>query len=553
MTPYKKTKAELISSAISMTELKKIAFSLNKLESDNKKKIKGVNDFKLENKQSLVDLIWNAWGGDDGWERHKASLTTQGITHQKDTTDQSLIDDEVIYSSSVDKPRPISPEQKTKVKTNRVIYKLKFDFIDSNIMTDLNIKLKKYTHGTIEPPDADDISPKELINLLNTDTFCEKIAKSLKDIYEAKLKKYKKLQETTVQHITNDTNKKNKLILTKYVDNQELDSLFPMIAINTSFLIKLRTLSELALKKSTEYSDPLDKKVINLVRKNILLSITDEDNGILSLTGSSRVKIRNQLCKTLYILSKGFRPFMDSFLNLVFTGPTGVEKTKLAKTYGFVLENSGILLKGDLIVASQKNMGGEYVGHTAIKSTDVLMKGMEGLILIDESYKIMSCNEEKINKDSKSFSSEAITEIVNFLNKYMGMSIMIVEGYKREMNGCFFGGNQGLNKQDSIKPCSKNYLLTIFINRVNTKIGENIFNEEIIKYIFTMIVKLSQMDSNIFGNQEGDMINLSSMFLNSYYGSVKITWGTYENDILIVNSTFNQFLRNKGYLAVFSD
>ena len=545
MTPYKKTKVELISPAISMTELKQIAFSINKSISGNKNKIHGVNYFKLENKQSLVDLIWNAWGGDDGWERHKGSLTNQCITHnssdQKDTTYQ---DDKMNYSSSVVKPRI---EQKTKVKTNSVIYKL--DFIDSDIMTDLNIKLKKYIDGTFEPPDADDINPKELINLVNTDDFCEKIAKSLKHIYEAKLKKYKKLQETTVQHITNDTNKKNKLILTKYVDNQELDTLFPMIAINTSFLIKLRTLSELALKKSKEYSDPLDRKVIDLVRKNILLSITDEDNGILSLTGSSRVKIRNQLCKTLYILSKGFRPFMDSFLNLVFTGPAGVEKTKLAKTYSFVLENSGILLKGDLLIASQKNMIGDYVGHTAIKSTDVLMKGMEGLILIDESYKIMSCNEGKINKDSKSFSSEAVTEIVNFLNKYMGMSIMIVEGYEREMNGCLFGGNQGLNKQEGIQSCSNNYLLTIFINRVNTKIGENIFNEEIVKYIFTMIVKLSQMDSNIFGNQEGDMINLSSMFLNSYYGSIKLTWGEYKDDILIVNSTFNQFLRNKGYLA----
>ena len=322
-----------------------------------------------------------------------------------------------------------------------------------------------------------------------------------------------------------------------------------MIAINTSFLIKLRIISELALKKSKEYSDPLDRKVIDLVRKNILLSITDQDNGILSLTGSSRVKIRNQLCKTIYILSKGFRPFMDSFLNLVFTGPADVEKTKLAKTYSFVLENSGILLKGDLLIASQKNMIGEYVGHTAIKSTDVLIKGMEGLILIDESYKIMSCNEGKINKDSKSFSPEAVTEIVNFLNKYMGMSIMIIEGYEREMNGCFFGGNQGLNNKGIIQTYSNNDLLTIFINRVNTKIGENIFNEEIVKYIFTMIVKLSQMDSNIFGNQEGDMINLSSMFLNSYYGSIKLTWGEYKDDILIVNSTFNQFLRNKGYLA----
>jgi hypothetical protein len=43
------------------------------------------------------------------------------------------------------------------------------------------------------------------------------------------------------------------------------------------------------------------------------------------------------------------------------------------------------------------------------------------------------------------------------------------------------------------------------------------------------------------------------MFLNSYYGSVKINWEeNYASDILIVNSAFNQFLRNKGYLAAFT-
>jgi hypothetical protein len=180
---------------------------------------------------------------------------------------------------------------------------------------------------------------------------------------------------------------------------------------------------------------------------------------------------------------------------------------------------------------------------------------LEGVILIDEAYQIMPCSNGVLEKDTKSFGPEAITEIVNFLDKYMGMSIMIVAGYEREMENCFFAANEGLNRRFpnriSIPSYSNSDLMSIFINGVNKKIGHNIFSPEIIKYIFTIIVKLSQENSSIFSNQAGDMVNLSSMFLNSYYGSVKINWDSFVNDILIVNSAFNQFLRNKGYLAVF--
>jgi hypothetical protein len=481
-------------------------------------------------------MIWEKWGGDEGWERHKKSQS------KSDTP----LD---IQSTNDDPPNEIPPPTKKPIPEALKKFEYKYDDID--IMKHIKIELKKYTPGSPEPPDADDISPEELIALVNEDDFCIKVAKSLKDIYKAKLEKYQKLQKKTLQSITNDTAEKNEMLLTSSIEKQELDRLFPMITINTVFLKKLKALSRLAVTKGREYNIPNNPSVIQMVRKNLLEAITDEEDGILSVTGVSRVKIRNQLCKTLYILSKGYRPFMDAFLNLVFTGPAGVGKTKLAKTYSFVFEKTGILLRGDLIIASQKDMVGEYIGHTAIKSVGVLMKGLEGVILIDEAYQKMQCSNGVLEKDSKSFGPEAITEIVNFLDKYMCMSIIIVAGYEREMENCFFGANEGLNRRFS--SYSNSDLLSIFIKGVNTKIGENIFTEDIIRYIFTIIVKLSQEKINIFSNQASDMVNLSSMFLNSYYGSAKINWGEdYVSDILIVNSAFNQFLRNKGYLASFS-
>jgi hypothetical protein len=599
MSSYTHSKEEL-----SKLLKKDLMVILQEINRTNKTKQSGIPRMK---KSDLIKAIWEKWGDDEGWAKHKESESKSAKlfdvqSSPNETPKQKLsqppkkkavtkpipVDDsdspsDASYSDTPNetpplKKKPIStsikksnlvstnddsytqnetpPLKKKTVLTKKPIpvslRKLEFDFVDSNIMDSINIKLEKYTPGAPEPPDADDINPKELIKLVKDDNFCIKVAQSIKDIYKVKLEKYQKLQKKTLQSITNDTAEKNEMLLTSGIEKQEIDRLFPMITINTAFFIKLKALSRLAVTKGREYDKP---SVIQMIRKNLLEAITDKEDGILSVTGASRVKIRNQLCKTLYILSKGYRPFMDAFLNLVFTGPAGVGKTKLAKTYSFVFEKAGILLRGDLIVASPKDMVGEYIGHTAIKSAGVLMKGLEGIILIDEAYQIMPCSNGELVKDSKSFGPEAITEIVNFLDKYMGMSIMIVAGYEREMQNCFFGANEGLNRRFpnriSIPPYSNSDLLSIFINEVNTKIGEDIFSEEIIKYIFTIIVKLSQENHSIYANQAGDMVNLSSMFLNSYYGSVKIIWGSFDHDILIVNSAFNQFLRNKGYLAVF--
>ena len=137
---------------------------------------------------------------------------------------------------------------------------------------------------------------------------------------------------------------------------------------------------------------------------------------------------------------------MNSFMNMVFTGPAGVGKTKLALSVAYVYEKSGILLKDNIVIVSPKDFVAGYIGQTAPKTVGVLMKGIEGVIFIDEAYQIMPCNEGKIEK-GKSFGSEAITEIVNFLDKFVGMNITIVAGYEREIDGCFFGANEGLHRR----------------------------------------------------------------------------------------------------------
>jgi hypothetical protein len=422
-----------------------------------------------------------------------------------------------------------------------------YDFKDNQLMK-IKVNLHQYDAGKIPPPSSNDITPELLLQLVNDDAFCLKVAKSLKDIYAAKDHKYSILIVKTQKSIENDQDEKIKM--GGAVNAQDLDKMFPMIPINQAFLIKVQTMRNLAERRYTEFA-LMDDGVIKTVRTNLTLAITNEDDGIISISGGRRSSIRNQLCRQLFILSKGYKPFMDSFLNMVFTGPAGVGKTKLAKAVGFVYEHSGILLRGEVIVVSPKDLVAGWVGHTAGKTAGVLMKGLESIIFIDEAYQIMPCVDGKLDQGSKSFGPEAITEIVNFLDKYVGLSIMIVAGYQREIDGCFFAANEGLQRRFPVRirlpPYSTTDLLNIFLNEAARRLGENIFTEEIAQYIFTLIVKLDNVDKKIFVNQAGDIMNLVSMFLNSYYGSYKIVWGAYGNDVLIVNGAFNQFLKNKGY------
>jgi len=442
---------------------------------------------------------------------------------------------------------PVGPP--THVETNNKIAKKEYIF-DRNVIPDVSLKLKKYIPGESKDIvfDNDEITPEILLDKLKDNDFMTKIITTLYNLYRTKDKKYTELEIKVKKSIDLDIEEME--AMAQVIDRREAEKMFPLIPVNQALLVKIRKLRTLCKTAIEQYKN-INNATITKVRNNFKDAITNDDIGIVSVSGERRKNIRNQLCKTLFILSKGYKPFTDSFINIVFTGPAGVGKTKLANTVGYVYAKSGILLIGEVIIVSPKDMIGEYIGQTAPKTAGILMKGLESIIFIDEAYQIMPCDKGEIIKGTKSFGPEAITEIVNFLDKYIGLSIMIVAGYEREIQGCFFEANEGLPRRFPIRynlpPYSIESLLNIFLNDVNKRLGKEIFTKDIVNYIYALMVKLNNLDKDIFKNQAGDMLNLVTMFLTVYYGSNNINWGTIDNNKIIINNTFNLFLRNKGY------
>jgi uncharacterized membrane protein YqgA involved in biofilm formation len=480
--------------------------------------ISGFSKYKSSNKDELVNLIW--------------SQTLKDITKK--------------YTKP--KPNPVpskKPKKKTPIKKTPKHKKVELKFNDKDLMN-IDLNLNPYSKP---PKQLAPVTPEKMLELLKSDVFVKNIINSLKGIYNEKIKKYTKLEQRLIKSIKKDKTEKNKLIST--INGSDLENMFPMLSVNSAFLIKVQNNVDEAIKKTKKMKDNSDITNIRNIRQNFIEAITDKDDGIMSITGDSRSYIRNNMTRQLYILSKGYKPFMDAFINMVFTGPAGVGKTKLAKAVGFMFSKSGVLLFGDVIVVSPKDLVASFIGQTAGKTSGILMKGLESVIFIDEAYQIMDCVNGKIS-DAKSFGRESITEIVNFLDKYIGLSIMIVAGYQKEIDGCFFGANQGLQRRFPIRWSLPKYsmldLLNIFINEANRRIGGNNFTKEISLYIYTIMVLLNNEDTDIFINQAGDIMNLVSIFLNVYYGSYGLEWGEYDSDLVIVNETFNQFLKNKNYV-----
>jgi hypothetical protein len=146
-------------------------------------------------------------------------------------------------------------------------------------------------------------------------------------------------------------------------------------------------------------------------------------------------------------------PTKGDFMHTVIYGPPGSGKTEVAKIIGRIFSNLGILNKKVFKKVSRNDLVAGYLGQTAIKTKDMIKASLGGVLFIDEAYSLG--NSEK--RDS--FAKECVDTLCEALSEHKHNWMVIIAGYEKELNDCFFSLNEGLNsrftwrfKLDGYKP-----------------------------------------------------------------------------------------------------
>jgi energy-coupling factor transporter ATP-binding protein EcfA2 len=205
------------------------------------------------------------------------------------------------------------------------------------------------------------------------------------------------------------------------------------------------------------------KKLYNII------PALEELNKIIGMN-NVKEKIFRSICYFLHDIKYSY----NEMNHVMIMGPPGVGKTTIAKIIGNIYLRLGFLENDKFITASRSDLIAKYLGQTADKTQKVIDSALGGVLFIDEVYSLGS----KEGRDS--FAKECIDTINLNMSRTDCPWLLIVGGYKEEIEDHFLSVNKGLERRFTVKLEINGYdekelfeILTSFIREEDWKMDDN--------------------------------------------------------------------------------
>ena len=124
-------------------------------------------------------------------------------------------------------------------------------------------------------------------------------------------------------------------------------------------------------------------------------------------------------------------------LHMSFTGNPGTGKTTVARRMADVLHGLKYIRRNHVVTVSRDDLVGQFIGHTAPKTKEIIKKAMGGVLFIDEAYYLYRPENER------DYGQEAIEILLQMMEDNRDDLVVILAGYKERMN-TFFRSNPGI-------------------------------------------------------------------------------------------------------------
>ena len=186
--------------------------------------------------------------------------------------------------------------------------------------------------------------------------------------------------------------------------------------------------------------DPLD--VAQAFRDSNVQEVLDDLDRELVGLKSVKTRIREIAA---FLLVDGLRREVGltadrPVLHMSFTGRPGTGKTTVAMRMAQILHRLGYIRRDHVVVATRDDLVGQYIGHTAPKTKEVLKKAMGGVLLIDEAYYLYRSENER------DYGQETIEILLQVMENQREDLVVILAGYKERMDD-FFRSNPGMRSR----------------------------------------------------------------------------------------------------------